>query len=167
MYANLQWLDHAITPDKTFTMTDNGDGTYTLEPYGTVVQQGTNMSATNFNNMELGITDHDLGLQIAIMYLRQLGWNVESNTDEITVEEQELTMTNNQSYPFNTSAKTVSLDTTRNNTNYIVDYEIEDSNGNVGEIEITDKALNGFKVAFTGSATSVTVTLKIMGGMAV
>ena len=36
--------------------------------------------------------------------------------------------------------------------------------GNVGEVEISDKQLNGFKVAFTGSAKSVTLKLFIKGG---
>lgn len=53
MYSNLQWLDHAVTPDRTFTMKANADGTVTLTPAGTVIQQGTNMSAANFNNIEM------------------------------------------------------------------------------------------------------------------
>ena len=40
------------------------------------------------------------------------------------------------------------------------------SGGLLGEIHITDKALNGFKVSFDGSAKSVTLELKIKGGMA-
>ena len=110
--------------------------------------------------------DQYLASRILITYARQLGWSLDDTISEVTVEEQEVTLSNSQGYPFNDSAVTVSLGTTRGNTNYIVDYEIEDSDGCVGEIEITSKALNGFKVAFTGSATSVTVTLKIIGGMA-
>ena len=37
--------------------------------------------------------------------------------------------------------------------------------GDVGNIRITDKLLNGFKVEFDGSATSVTVILRIKGGL--
>jgi hypothetical protein len=35
----------------------------------------------------------------------------------------------------------------------------------VGSIEISAKALNGFKVAFTGSAKSVTLQIRVKGGM--
>lgn len=72
MYSNLQWLDHAVTPDRTFKMQTNSDGTVTLTPAGKVIQQGTNMSAANFNNMEMGLTDHDLAVKIFIMALRQI-----------------------------------------------------------------------------------------------
>ena len=174
MYANLLWLDHAITPDKTFTMTDNGDGTYTLEPYGTIVQQGTNLSAANFQRIEDGNSDHDLALQILTVFARQLGWEKDDLYDlvdeayaEHEVEEQTVTLTNSQSYPFNDSTTTVTLETSRNTTNYTVDYEVTDYDGNVGEIVIneSDKGTNAFKIAFTGSATSVTVDLKIRGGI--
>ena len=39
------------------------------------------------------------------------------------------------------------------------------SGGAVGDIEFTDKLLNGFKVAYTGSAKSVTMDLYVRGGM--
>lgn len=38
------------------------------------------------------------------------------------------------------------------------------ANGNVGEIVVTDKLTNGFKLAFTGSASSVTVKYTVIGG---
>lgn len=41
----------------------------------------------------------------------------------------------------------------------------EASGGAVGDIEFTDKLLNGFKVAYTGSAKSVTMDLYVRGGM--
>lgn len=57
------WKDHAVTPAHTFSVTKNSDGTITLSPAGTVVQQGTNMSAANFNNMEEGISAAGIGGQ--------------------------------------------------------------------------------------------------------
>ena len=36
--------------------------------------------------------------------------------------------------------------------------------GNVGEIQIYDKQLNGFKVKYDGSAESATLILRIKGG---
>lgn len=176
MYNNLQWLDHAVTPERTYSMKQNSDGTVTLTPAGKVVQQGTNMSAANFNNMEMGITDHDLAVKILAMLLR----DVESRSSvseedieeinanllaELTPEEKTVTLTNGAAYPFNSSAKSVSLSTNRKTKNYTVEAEASDTDGNAGEVVISNKALNGFTLAFTGSAKNVTVKLKIRGGI--
>lgn len=176
MYANLLWLDHAVTPDRTFTVTENSDGTVTLTPAGTVIQQGTNMSAANFNNMEMGITDHDLATEILLMLVRNLVDRADANdTDvsgiaadllaEVTPEEQTVTLTNTASYPFNSSATKVSLGTTRNTVNYTVEVIPDTDATDVGEIEIYNKAVNGFYIKFNGSASSVSVTVKIRGGI--
>lgn len=176
MYSYLIWLDHAVAPEHTFTMQENSDGTVTLTPAGTVVQQGTNMSASNFNNMEMGITDVNLAVYILTLFARDLASRATSNENnideinanilsEITPETISVNMTNTANYPFNSSITSVSLSQNRVSKNYTVEAEVTDADGNVGEIEITDKTLNGFKVAFTGSATSVTVNLKVRGGM--
>lgn len=176
MYANLTWLDHAVTPDRTFTMVTNSDGTVTLTPAGTVVQQGTNMSAANFNNMELGLTDHDLAVEILLMLVRNLADRADLNDEdvaaiaadlisEVTTEEISVTLTNTGAYPYNNSAKSVSFGTARKTTNWTCEATVSTNDGNVGEIEITSKKANGLTVAFTGSAASVTVTLKIKGGI--
>lgn len=60
MYRILKWLDHYANPGNTFTIKYNADGTVTLARAGEVIQQGTNMSASNFNNMENGIFDTHL-----------------------------------------------------------------------------------------------------------
>ena len=52
----------------------------------------------------------------------------------------------------------------RDNKNYIVVIADVSGTGNVGEIEVTDRLVNGFKMAFTGSASSVTVTYAVIGG---
>lgn len=176
MYANLTWLDHAVTPDRTFTMVTNSDGTVTLTPVGKVIQQGTNMSAANFNNIEMGITDCDLAIQILITLARSLtDRETVSEKDiadlnanllaEITAEEKTVKLTNTAKYPFNGSVSSVSMTKARKTKNYTVEAEVTASDGNVGEIVISDKTLNGFKIAFTGSAKNVTVTIKIRGGI--
>ncbi|MCD8015513.1 MAG: hypothetical protein LUG99_20610 [Lachnospiraceae bacterium] len=176
MYANLLWLDHAITPDRTFTVTENDDGTITLEPYGTIVQQGTNMSAANFNNIEMGITDHDLAVGILHLLVRNLVDRMDDNDEdisgitedllaEVTPEEQTITLTNSASYPFNNSATKVSLGTTRNTVNYTVEVIPDTDATDVGEIEVYNKAVNGFYIKFNGSASSVDITVKIRGGI--
>lgn len=178
MYSNLQWLDHAVTPDRTFTLKENADGTVTLTPAGTIIQQGTNMSAANFNNIEMGITDHDLAMEILVLLARNLADRATksesdiANTDtlllaEVTPEIKTLTLSNTAKYPFNSSIANVSMSQSRNSLNYTVEAVATASDGNVGEIVISDKQKNGFKIAFTGSATSVTVSIKIRGGILV
>lgn len=55
-YTPTDWKDHVVQRPKTFEVKKNADGTLTLVPSpGDVIQQGTPMSATNFNNAEQGI----------------------------------------------------------------------------------------------------------------
>lgn len=55
-YPQTDWKDHVVQYPKRVKITDAGDGYSNIEPApGEVVQQGTPMSATNFNNMEDGI----------------------------------------------------------------------------------------------------------------
>lgn len=50
------WKDHVVERPRTFSEASNSDGTKTLTPApGEVKQQGTPMSATNFNTMEEAI----------------------------------------------------------------------------------------------------------------
>lgn len=55
-YPQTDWKDHVVERPNTYNEQVNGDGskTYTPAP-GEVVQQGTPMSATNFNKQEEGI----------------------------------------------------------------------------------------------------------------
>lgn len=51
--ARTNWQDHRPQKPRTYTMTDNGDGTVTLIPaQGTIYQQGTPLNAANLNNIE-------------------------------------------------------------------------------------------------------------------
>ena len=42
-YIPTKWKDHILSDDK-YSITKNNDGTYTIIPHGSVVQQGTPMS---------------------------------------------------------------------------------------------------------------------------
>lgn len=176
MYKNLIWLDHAVTPDRTYSVKENSGGTITLTPAGEVIQQGTNMSAANFNNIEMGITDHDLAVEILTMLVRNLADREDTSESdiaqtaadllaEVTPEIKTMTLSNSANYPFNGSTANVSMAKARNTLNYTVEAEATESDGNVGEVIVTDKQKNGFKIAFTGSAASVTVQIKIRGGI--
>ena len=141
MYRNTQWIDEVKDQD-------------TEE----VIQEGTPQSAGNFNNMEHGISDAHLAAALLII---QSGLTA----DQVATEEKAVTLSNSQSYPFNNSTQTIALSTVRNFTDYTVEAEITDHDGNVGDVRIFDRMLNGFKVAYDGSAKSATIKLRIKGGM--
>lgn len=162
-YNILLWKDHAVSPDKTFKVTENTDGTITLTPTGKIIQQGTNMSAVNFNNMEQGINAANIS---AIEALRMIGF-LQSKAEALEGLVIEATLTNSGKYPFNNSTKTIALGNAnlRNNKNYTVIVEAEAVGGGfVGDIVITDKMLNGFKIAYTGGASKVNVKCYVQGG---
>lgn len=161
-YQILVWKDHAVTPAHTFTMKENSDGTITLTPAGTIVQQGTNMSAVNFNNMETGIFAANVTAAEAMQLIRLTKEKAEALEGFIL----EATLTNSKAYPFNDSKTTLALgsENIRDNKDYTVTVEAEAADGFVGDINITDKMLNGFKIAYTGSASSVSVKCYVQGG---
>lgn len=211
MYAILNWVDHAVSPPNLVRLVDNGDGTYTMTPAGTVVQQGTNMSAAHFNNIETGVFAVDIAAMEQENYIRLAKEKSDASKirlDELIAELSgetfpevnrqihlvevigleamaaakkaqdranankytvlTVTCTNTQKYPFNNSTKTVALsgDNLRCNKDYTVWAEaVNVTGGCVGDIVISDKLLNGFKIAYTGSATSVEFKLFVQGGL--
>lgn len=72
MYKVLIWKDHCVEPGNTYNVLSHGDGTVTIVPAGKVLQQGTNQSASNFNNMEFGITDAHLANKLLLLAVRDL-----------------------------------------------------------------------------------------------
>lgn len=87
---------------------------------------------------------------------------------EVLGEKQEITLTNTQSYPFNSSVDSpvsVALTQVRKNLFYTVEVEVKSHTGLVGDIEISGKALNGFKISVSGSYSSVTLIVRVKGGM--
>lgn len=141
MYRNTHWIDEVKDQE-------------TEE----VIQEGTPQSAGNFNNMEGGISDAHLAAALLII---QSGLTA----DQVATEEKTVTLSNSQSYPFNNSTQTIALSTVRNFTDYTVEAEVLEHSGNVGDVRIFDRMLNGFKVAYDGSAKSATIKLRIKGGM--
>lgn len=138
---------------------------HVVDQNGEIIQQGTPQSAGNFNNLERDVTDQEIAFKEVLQHVRLLEHDkdiVKANTLE---EYSVITLTNTAKQPFNNSEQTVPLKTTRNNTMYTVTAEILNNNGLPGDISIYDKQLNGFKVAFTGSASTVQVALIIKGGI--
>lgn len=162
MYEWTGWQDHVTEHENWYIETDNGDGTITHEAVeGEVLQQGTPQSAKNFNHMEDGISNAgELAAFMAIGAIHQRQ-QLQNLLGEVLI----VSLTNNMEYPFNNSIKTVALLRPRNNLDYVVTAEVlEYSGGCVGDLEVTEKLANGFKIAHTGSAKSVKLKVFVKGG---
>jgi len=144
MFQRIFWKDHLLDGD------------------GKVIQQGTNLSESNFNKEEEALYDAHVAASILIARTLEQFRMVD---DEHTAETGEVELTNSLSYPFNNSIQTVSLKQKRMRNDYTITCEIKDHTGGiVGDIVITDKLSNGFKIAFTGDAKYAKVSYKIQGG---
>ena len=161
-YEWQQWQDHVTEHENRYREIENDDGTITHEAVeGEILQQGTPQSATNFNHMEDGITN--AGELAALLAVERI--HMQQQAADEAGETIVLTLTNNQQYPFNNSVRTVALKNARNHLDYTVTAEVmEYSGGCVGDIEISEKLANGFKVAYTGSAAEVKLKVFVKGG---
>lgn len=162
MYQWKWWQDHVTQYENRYRRTQNPDGTENIVPEeGEVIQQGTPQNATNFNHLEDGVSNAgELSALMALEIIHQ-----RQMTADLKGEAIEVQLTNNQKYPFNNSVKTVALSQNRNHVKYTVEAEVmEKSGGFVGDIVVTDKLVNGFKIAYTGSATSAKLKVFVKGG---
>lgn len=174
MYNMRNWIDRVTQFVNRFKETDNSDGSITHERVdGEVLKPGTAQSAANFNNMEGGIFENSLLLAEATRVLKEHGRDIEAMTGEMHI----IYLYNTQQYPGNNSKKTIALKQVRNNTDYTVNIRVAsavmpngvaidgDPAGTAGNIIVTDKLLNGFKIAYTGNAKEVTLEVEVQGGM--
>lgn len=155
------WQDHVTEFSDRYTETNNDDGTISHVPVeGEVIQQGTPQNARNFNALEEGVFSAEvLGMEaMRVLLLHQRALN------GLASETGEITLTNSQKYPFNNSTKTVALKQKMDTTAYTVEADVLFSAGEVGRIVVSDKQLNGFKVSYTGSATSAKIKFFVKGG---
>mgnify|MGYP001053598526 FL=1 len=150
----------------------NGTGSYTPEQWldevkdknsDEIIQEGTPMDAEHFNHMEQGIHNNSLMLALLLENVKHTQQSVES----VDGEELEVTLTNTKDFYFNNSVKTVALANMRSTLDYRVITEVQGNPVNVGDVVVYDKQVNGFKIAFTGSAKSVTVRCFVQGGCTV
>lgn len=106
--------------------------------------------------------DGDIASTLIINRLRQHIWQ---NEDEALIcEEGTVTLSNTQKFPFNDSRVTVALAKTQKDTKYVVVTDVQTVAGNIGDVTVTDKQVNGFKIGYSGGAASVTVKYYVIGG---
>lgn len=144
----------------------NGIGTY--EPTAWVdevegIQEGTPVDQQNLNNIECGVNSANLSTEFLTEVVKHHGEQIGNLAGE-TIKTT-LTNTAGEAF-FNNSAKTVALAVNRDSLDYTVTVEIETPADNVGDIIVYDKQVNGFKIKYTGSATSVDVKMYVQGGNA-
>ncbi len=162
MYTERIWQDHVTEFENRYNEVVNPDGSVSHEPIeGEILQQGTPQNAKNFNHMEAGILEaNEKALYLALSVLH-MGQAVEKLNGEIGT----VTLTNTESYPFNNSVKTVALRQTREDIRYrIITEATAQDTGGIGEVIVTDRQTNGFKIRYTGSAKNVTVRYVVEGG---
>ena len=158
------WKDHVTQFSNRYKEVNNEDGTITHEAVeGEVIQEGTPQNAENFNDLEQRVFASGEVAGLALLKVKMAESRIKGLQGEII----ETTLTNTKEYPFNNSKKTVALKTPRGNLDYTVNVEADaDGAGGVGDIKITDKQLNGFKIEYTGAAKSVSVKCTVQGGYA-
>lgn len=169
MYNRKIWVDEVDQYENRYTEQANGDGTIThTKVPGERYVEGTPQSAVNFNNMEDGISDAHIAQMLILQAFRAEGWCNDARLlalEKSTVQETgTVTLTNSQQFPFNNSKVSVPLTNVRDNQNYVVVVVSVTGAGNVGDIIVSDRLINGFKIEHTGSATSVTVQYAVIGG---
>lgn len=143
MYNRTYWLDHVT--DQT----------------GAVIQQGTLLDQAHFNPMEIGICDSTLAGAIRQFKAKQDDYNMQDELHTL-----DLAMNETLPWPFNNKETTVALTGLRESINYSVDINVlMYKGGRLGNIRVTDRARNGFKLVHDGSATHVQVAVRISGGM--
>lgn len=158
----VNWKDHVVEYPHRFTKTEAG-GYVTLEKApGTVRQQGTPQNATNFKTMDLAAFEAMLMASENSRKLRQVEDSLGGSVGVLVQK----TLTNTMEYPHNSSKDSVQIPASRNTKDYTVQCEaVSVEGGAVGDFEISEKLLNGFKIAFTGSAKKVVVNCYIRGGI--
>lgn len=157
------WKDHVVEFPNRYQETDLGNGLVQhVKSPGQVVQQGTPINARNLNDMDRGGIEGILTSLVVAQHVKQLGQTVKGlEGDRIAV-----TLTSSQNYPFNNSKRTVSLETDRNTKDYTVLVEVlSKTGGGIGDIIVSEKLLNGFKIEYTGAAKKVDVICVVQGGI--
>lgn len=158
----VNWQDHVVEHPGRFEMQDLGGGMILLTPApGKTKKKGTPQNSTNFNTMDYAAFE---AMMMANENTRML-MHTMRDMEGIKGLKIDVVLTNSQEYPFNNSKATVSFPALRNTKDYYVIPELLEADGEVGEYEVSDKLLNGFKLAFTGSAKTVKVRCYVIGGM--
>lgn len=159
----IDWKDHVVEHPNRYEEKSVSEGVVELvKSPGEIIQQGTPMNANNFNAMDY------MAMQAVLMSAENARYirGILQQTEGLEGELIQVTLNNTQKYPFNNSKKAIQLSKNRNSKNYFVTAEVVSKMGeSIGDIEVTEKLLNGFKLSYTGSASQVVLNCVVRGGM--
>ena len=172
MYQHIKWEDRVTEFSDLFKETQEGSNVRHTPVEGSVIVEGTPLDAANLGQAENGLLDTSIALQILLQayyaHRRESVAHHDLMDAEVLGETQDVTLTNTDHFPFNSTNHTpvtVNLTKKRKNLFYTIETEVKSHTGEVGNIEITYKALNYFKLNFTGSGSKAVITTRIKGGM--
>lgn len=131
-----------------------------VEAKGYADQKAAEEAGAVDEHVDIVDVDKSTAFSLLLNAFRQHVWE-----DDLICETGTKTLTNSLQFPFNNSQESVALAKTQRDVNYAVIAEISSSNGNAGEVFATDKQVNGFKLAYTGSASSAVVKYIVIGGL--
>ena len=137
---------------------------------------GAYAPADDFYDLQAEVTDlaeesadHEIAIGLLATHTALQQDQLDNIDANLAVETGTITLTNSKKYPLNSTVTTpvnVALATRRSNTDYTVEVEVTAYSGGLpGEVQVSGKLVNSFKLSFTGSATSVTVKYKVRGGI--
>lgn len=162
MYIPVFWKDRIVEYPRRISSESLGNGLYNWTPApGEIIERGTQQSATHFGNMDFGVMENALLAAFVATNLRL----VQDSVDDMRGQVLTVELKNTLKFPATNAEKTVTLPKTVNNTDYGVSAEIAEADGPVEFVEVYGKALNAFKVSYSGSARNVTVKLHVTGGL--
>lgn len=84
-YKPIKWKDHVVERPRTFTEIVNADGSKTLTPApGTVIQQGTPLSASNFNSSEEALVHYAAALDMLACIVESMYMEMETMREQLS-----------------------------------------------------------------------------------
>ena len=162
MYIPVFWKDRIVEFPRRVSVVNLGNGLSEWAPApGEELQKGTQQSATNFGNMDFGCLENALIAGYVGMNLRL----AQESIDDMRGQMVTVNLANTLKFPATNAEKTITLPQMVNNTDYSVEAEIVSSDGPVERVETYGKALNAFKVCYSGSAHKVALKLHVTGGL--
>ena len=79
MHKLVNWKDRRVERPRTYTEVMNSDGSRTDTPApGEIQEAGTQMSATNFNQMDYGILDAHIAAAMMLIRQQQNEWRTDA-----------------------------------------------------------------------------------------
>lgn len=162
MYIPVFWEDRIVEFPRRVSAESLGNGLFNWTPApGEILKRGTQQSATNFGNMDFGCLENSLMASFAAINIRL----AQESVDDMHGQVISVDLKNTLKFPATDAEKTITLPQMVNKVDYDVFAEIVSADGPVERVEVYGKALNAFKVCYSGSAKNVKVKLHVTGGL--